>query len=185
MSTMIQVEPPTFEEVVKEQVWKDAMAEEYESIMKNDIPDIMPRPKGISVMTSKWLFKIKHGVDGSIEKYKQVSLAASQGWTLHQMDIKTAFLHGMLQEEVYVEQPQGFEVEDQRTHVCRLKEALYGLKQAPRAWYAHIDSYLVKLGFTRSYVDPNVYFKVVQGMSLILVLYVDDLFLTGSKPLII
>lgn len=59
------------------------------------------------------------------------------------------------------------------------------MKQAPRAWYACIDSYLVKLGFTRSNVDPNLYFKVVQGMLLILVLYVDDLFLTGSDPLMI
>lgn len=70
MITMIQVEPPTFEEVVKEQVWKDAMAEEYESIMKNDVWDVVSRLKGESVVTSKWLFKIKHGVDGSIEKYK-------------------------------------------------------------------------------------------------------------------
>ena len=54
-----------------------------------------------------------------------ISLATSQGWTLHQMDIKTTFLHCMLQEEVYVEQPQGFEVEDRKTHVCRLKKELY------------------------------------------------------------
>eukprot|EP00253_Pinus_taeda_P017265 PITA_17265 len=101
------------------------------------------------------------------------------------MDVKTTFLHGMLQEEVYVEQPQGFEVEDRRTHVCRLKKALYRLKQASRAWYACIDSYLVKLGFTRSDVDPNLYFKLVQGVPLILVLYVDDLFLRGSEPLMI
>lgn len=101
------------------------------------------------------------------------------------MDVKTAFLHGMLQEEVFVEQPQGFEVEDRRTHVCRLKKALYGLKQAPRAWYAHIDNYLMKLGFTRRNVHPNLYFKVVQGMPLIFVLYVDDLFLRGSEPLMI
>ena len=66
-----------------------------------------------------------------------------------------------------------------------VEEGFYGLKQAPRAWYAHIDSYLVKLGFTRSNADPNLYFKVVQGMSLILVLYVDNLFLTSSEPLMI
>ena len=61
------------------------------------------------------------------------------------MNVKTTLLHGMLQEEVYVEQPQGFEVKDRKTDVWRLKKALYGLKQSPRAWYAHIDSYLVKL----------------------------------------
>lgn len=58
------------------------------------------------------------------------------------------------------------------------------MKQAPRAWYTHIDNYLVKFGFTRSYVDPNLYLKLVQGIPLILVLYVDDLFLTGSEPLL-
>ena len=100
------------------------------------------------------------------------------------MDVKTAFLHGAIKEEVYVKQPLGFEVQDRDTHVCRLKKALYGLKQAPRAWYERIDSYLMKLGFTCSNVDPNLYFKVVQGKPLILVLYVDDLFLTGGDPLI-
>ena len=59
------------------------------------------------------------------------------------MDVKTAFLHGALKEEVYVEQPLGFKVRDRDTHVCRLKKALYGLKQAPRAWYERIDSYLM------------------------------------------
>jgi len=56
------------------------------------------------------------------------------------MDLKIVFLHGILQEEVYIEKPMGFEVHDRKTHMCWLKKALYGLKQAPRAWYAHIDS---------------------------------------------
>eukprot|EP00253_Pinus_taeda_P025730 PITA_25730 len=70
MNKMIQAEPSTFEEFVKEQVWKDAMTEEYESIMKNDVWDIVPRPKGRSVVTSKWLYKIKNWADGRIKKYK-------------------------------------------------------------------------------------------------------------------
>ena len=65
-----------------------------------------------------------------------------------------------------------------------MKKALSGLKQAPRAWYERIDSYLMKLGFNRSNVDPNLYFKVDKEKPLILVLYVDDLFLTGVDPLI-
>ena len=86
---------------------------------------------------------------------------------------------------MYVEKPHGFEVEVRKTHVCKLKKEFYGLRQAQKAWYARIDNYLVNFGFTRRNVDPNLYFKVVQGMSLILVLYVDDIFLTGSDPLII
>ena len=100
------------------------------------------------------------------------------------MDVKTTFLHGAIKEEVYVEQPLGFEVQNLDIYVCRLKKALYGLKQAPRAWYERIDSYLMKLGFTRSDVDTNLYFKVEMYMPLILVLYVDDLFLISADPLI-
>jgi hypothetical protein len=64
------------------------------------------------------------------------------------MDVKTTFLNGVIEEEVYIEQPQGFDVEDMKSHVCRLKKALYGLKQALRAWYGHIYIFLMSLGFT-------------------------------------
>lgn len=64
-----------------------------------------------------------------------ISLAASMGLKVHQMDVKTTFLNGTIDEEVYIEKPLGFEVKDKETHVCRFKKALYGLKQAPRAWY--------------------------------------------------
>ena len=70
MSTIVQSEPGTFEEVVKHQVWKDVMNEEYESIMRNDVWDVVPRLKEKSVVTSKWLYKIKHGADGSAENFK-------------------------------------------------------------------------------------------------------------------
>lgn len=70
-------------------------------------------------------------------------------------------------------------------HVCRQKKALYGLKQATSAWYARIGSFLMKLGFSGSNADPNLYLKIVQGMPLILVLYVVDLFLTSGEPLIL
>jgi hypothetical protein len=101
------------------------------------------------------------------------------------MDVKTAFLDGAIEEEVYIEQPQGFEVHSRDTHVCKLKKVLYGLKQAPRAWYAKMDSYLMRLGFSKSHADPNLYYKVVDNAPVILLLYVDDLFITGEKSLII
>jgi hypothetical protein len=84
----------------------------------------------------------------------------------------------------YTLKPQGFEVHSRDTHVCRLKKSLYGLKQAPRSWYARIDSYLVRLGFSKSHADPNIYYKVVNNAPVILLLYVDDLFLTGAESLI-
>ena len=66
------------------------------------------------------------------------------------MDVKTTFLNGVVEEEVYVEQPLGFETHDRESHVCRLKKALYGLKKAPRTWYDKINSFLSSLGFTKS-----------------------------------
>jgi hypothetical protein len=101
------------------------------------------------------------------------------------MDVKKTFLNGAIEEEVYIEQPQGFEVKDRNTHVYKLKKDLYGLKQAPRAWYGRIDSFLTSLGFTKSKVDSNLYFKVMNDEHVILLLYVDDLFVTGEEKLII
>jgi hypothetical protein len=101
------------------------------------------------------------------------------------MDVKTAFLNGAIEEEVYIEQPQGFEVHSRDTHVCRLKKALYGLKQTPRAWYARMDNYLTRLGFSKSHADPNLYYKVVNNAPVILLLYVHDLFIIGEESLII
>lgn len=83
------------------------------------------------------------------------------------MDLKTTFLNGVIEEEVYIEQPEGLETFDRELHVCRLKRTLYGLKQAPRAWYTRIDKYLICLGFTKIEVDANLYHIVVEGKLLI------------------
>jgi hypothetical protein len=100
------------------------------------------------------------------------------------MDVKSAFLNGFLEEEVYVDQPPGFEVQEQPVKVYRLKKALYGLKQAPRAWYSRIDTYLIKSGFTRSQNEPTLYTKTDQhGKILIVCLYVDDMIYTGNLEL--
>ena len=99
----------------------------------------------IEVRKDLWLevFYQKEGINyeetfAPVARYTLIraimALASMMKWDLHQMDVKTTFLNGVI-EEVYIEQPQGFEVEDRRTHVCKLKKALYGLKQAPRAWY--------------------------------------------------
>jgi hypothetical protein len=100
------------------------------------------------------------------------------------MDVKTVFLNGEVEQEVYIEQPEGFVIHGKESHVCKLKKALYGLKQAPRAWYGKIDNFLQSLGFSKSIANPNLYIKIVKNHPAILVLYVDDLFLIGEEHLI-
>ena len=87
----------------------------------------------------------------------------------------------MIEEEFYIEYSWGFEVEDRRNQVCKLKKALYGLKQAPKAWYGRIDSFLMSMGFANSKDNPNLSYKVVEDVPVIILLYVDDLFLTGNE----
>ena len=113
-----------------------------------------------------------------------ISVVAEIGWRIHQMDVKIAFLNGIIQEEVFLVQSSGFEVYERDSHVCRLKNSLYGLKQAPQAWYSRIDSYLLSIGFQKSEADPNLYYIVVGGVTLILLLYFDDLFITRGEHLI-
>jgi hypothetical protein len=113
-----------------------------------------------------------------------LAITAVMKWKVHQMDVKTTFLNGVVEEEVYMEQPQGFETHDRKSHVYGLKKALYGLKQAPKAWYGRIDNFLMSLGFTKSKADPNIYYKVEDSGIRISLLYVDDLFLTGDEKLI-
>ena len=112
-----------------------------------------------------------------------LSLVAVMKWKIHQMDVKTNFLNGVVEEEVYVEQPLRLETHDSESHVCRLKKALYSLKQAPRTRYGRIDNFLSSLEFTKSKTDSNLYYKVEYGNPLILLLYVDDLFVTGMDEM--
>eukprot|EP00253_Pinus_taeda_P031441 PITA_31441 len=110
-----------------------------------------------------------------------LSLAASFKWEVHQMDVKSAFLHGDLHEEMYMERLPGF-IQTDSSLLCRLKKSLYGLKQASRVWYAKMDSFLLDTGFSRCHSDNIVYTKKVGKSLIILVLYVDDLILIGSDP---
>jgi len=82
---------------------------------------------------------------------------------------------------IYIEKTLGFEVKYREDYVYRLKHALYCLKKSPRAWYARMDSYLQRLTFKKSSVDPNLYIKVIQGKPVIILLYVDDLLLTSVE----
>ena len=109
-----------------------------------------------------------------------IALASMMKGDLHYMYVKKTFLNGVIEEDVYIKQPQGFEVKDRVTHVCKLKKDLYRLKQSPRSWYGRIDRFLTSMGFTKSKVVPNLYLKVIDDEPIILLLYLDDLFLIGN-----
>ena len=101
-----------------------------------------------------------------------ISLAASKHWKLHQMDVKNAFLNGDLEEEVYMEQPEGFVHPDFPHYVCKLRKALYGLKQAPRAWSNMFSSHLQNIGFEISKADHSLYVQKTSGGIVVIVVYV-------------
>ena len=152
--------------------------------------ELVPRPKGVNVIGTKWIFKNKSDEHGTVIRNK--SRLVAQGYTqvegidfdetfapvarlesirillviathlnfkLYQMDAKSAFLNGMLQEEVYVEQPKGFVDPHRPDDVYKLKRALYGLKQAPRAWYDRLTTYLTKHGFKRGFADITLFIR--------------------------
>jgi hypothetical protein len=106
-----------------------------------------------------------------------LAITAIRDLELHQMDVKTAFLNGSIEEEIYMTQPEGFIQPGKEHLVCKLNRALYGLKQAPRAWYQRIDSFLISVGFTRVDADYGMYVQWSGSTVCLIGLYVDDLLL--------
>ena len=110
-----------------------------------------------------------------------LSLVVLNHWSLRQVDINNAFLNGYLTEEVYMQQPKGFVDQYKPAHICKLQNALYGLKQAPRAWFDRLKTMLTQQwGFKNSKSDNSLFFKTIQGHILLVLVYVDDIIVTGS-----
>eukprot|EP00253_Pinus_taeda_P035842 PITA_35842 len=110
-----------------------------------------------------------------------LALSIFQKFKVFQMDVKSTFLNGDLEEEVCIEQPDGFILGKDPNLVCKLKKALYGLKQAPRAWYYRLDKYLHQKGFSKGSTDINLYIKIENKKLLILVVYVDDIIFGSNE----
>lgn len=110
-----------------------------------------------------------------------LSLAAQFGWPLKQVDVKNAFLHGFLQEEVYMSQPQGFEDSNNPHLVCKFHKSLYGLKQAPRAWNEWFTAFLPTIRFKSTYSYSSLFINTIGSAVVILLLCVDDIIITGSS----
>lgn len=206
-------DPVSFREANLHLGWREAMQSEKDSLLRNNTWEICDRPKGITPVTARWVYKTKIGPDGKPTKLKArlvargyqqtkgidfdevfapvakwkavrmiVALSASNEWILIHLDVKTAFLNGDLQEIVFMEVPEGFQNLSTQDKVCRLKKSLYGLRQAPRAWFEKINSFLEELGLSRTEADYSLFHFIDKGDIIILVLYVDDLLITGSNP---
>ncbi|CAI7815541.1 unnamed protein product [Closterium sp. NIES-53] len=181
--------------------WKKVMESELKSIEENGMFEFVELPEGHKSTTSKWLFKIKSDADGKIKRFKSwhvakgyqhkekvelfapvvkhstlrtlLAEAAIKGWLVKQMDITTAFLNGVLEEEIFIAQPEGFD--DGSGRVWKLKKALYGLKQAPRQWYLKLREVLEEIGFTPSMSDHSLFMLGEGEQRSFMVVYVDDI----------
>ncbi|KAI3781572.1 hypothetical protein L2E82_11589 [Cichorium intybus] len=204
-------EPSCFDEAVKDPNWVRAMNEEMEALNRNGTWVITDLPKGRKPIGCRWVFKIKYKSTGEIERFKArlvakgynqregldfdetfspvaklttvrcvITLAVQFNWNLYQMDVNNAFLYGELEEEVYMVLPPGYFSKDDK-QVCKLVKSLYGLKQAPRKWNEKLTSSLLKFGFVQSKTDFSLYVKQNNGVFIVLLVYVDDIVLTGNN----
>ncbi|KAH9805863.1 retrovirus-related pol polyprotein from transposon RE1 [Citrus sinensis] len=159
------LEPVSVKAALIDTKWKMAMQEEYNALQKNGTWTLVPAETATQLVGN--------------------NLAVMQCWPVRQLDVNNAFLNGMLTEDVFMPQPEGFINSQFPTHVCKLQKALYGLKQAPRAWYDRLKGSLVQWGFRSSKSDTSLFFKHIGSNVLIILVYVDDILITGSSEVYI
>lgn len=187
--------------------WKPGIEREHDALLRNNTWTLVHRSPEMHVLPCKYVFKVKNGepkVRMVVLGCKQVygldyyqtfapvvkfttirallAVAAINDWECEQMDVVTAFLNGDLEEDIYMNVPEGMKTTANVNQVCKLKKALYGLKQAPRQWYSKIHDYLViNLKFTSSKNDPCLYIRKTTSDIIIIALYVDDLLILGNS----
>ncbi len=190
--------------------WRKAIREELKSLRERGVYRAAKLPHGQRAIGAKWVFKIKRNADGTIDRYKArlvakgfsqkyqlhydetfapvvkyvtlrmvIALAKLMGWRVQLLDVKTAFLYGELKELLFMVIPEGMELEGD-FDCLQLLRSLYGLKQASRVWNETFDSFVQSLGFQVSKYDPCLYTLTVDGMCVVLVVYVDDVLVTGT-----
>ncbi|KAG7564441.1 Ribonuclease H-like superfamily [Arabidopsis suecica] len=182
------------------------------ALERNHTWDLVELPPNKKALGNRWVFKIKYWSDGTIERFKArlvalgnhqkegidytdtfslvakmktvcvfLDFAVKKNHEVHQMDVHNTFLHVDLHKEVYMKLPQGFSSPTE-TRVCRLRKSLYGLKQAPRCWFAKLADSLLKCGFFQTRPDYSLFVYNKHGISLRILVYVDDLIISGNSP---
>nr|GEY27635.1 zinc finger, CCHC-type [Tanacetum cinerariifolium] len=160
--------------LVKIVKWKAARKKEMGSLRKNKTWELVDHPVGQKLVSYKWLFKTKKGIEVRHTSIQVIlALTAYKDYELEQLDVKTTFLHGNLEEVIYMRQPLGYA---QGNKVCLLNKSLYGLKHSPRKWYKRFDEYMLSNGFKCSSYDSCVYYRsYALDEYIYLLLYVDDM----------
>jgi hypothetical protein len=210
-SLLTETEPNSYTEACKHDHWLKAMQSELQALQQNNTWSIVSLPTRAKPIGSKWVYKIKRKADGSIERYKArlvakgynqvegvdyfetfspvakmttirviLAIASVKNWFVQQLDVNNAFLHGDLCEDVYIKIPQGLNgFSDDK--VCKLTKSLYGLKQASRKWYEKLSQFLISHHFTQAPSDPTLFVKQTADTFTALLVYVDDIVLTGDS----
>ncbi|GJR98568.1 retrovirus-related pol polyprotein from transposon TNT 1-94 [Tanacetum coccineum] len=177
------IEPKNVNEALTDKSWIVAMQEELNQFIANDVWELVPQPRNMTIIGTKWVFRNKLDENGIVSRNKarlesiRILLAYSCALDLNlfQMDVKSAFLNGFINEEVYVAQPPGFIDFEKPDHVYKLKKALYGLKQAPKAWYDRLKAFLIKHEYKMGMVDNTLFTKKKSSNLIIVQIYVDDI----------
>jgi hypothetical protein len=198
------IEPYRIEDALRDPDWVVAMQEDLNNFTMNEVWHLVPRPNQ-NVVGTKWVFynKMRNKARLVAKEYSQVegldfdetyapvarlesnrillAYATHHGFKLYQMDVKSAFLNVPIKEEVYVEQPPGFEDSEYPSYVYKLSKALYGHKQAPIAWYECIKDFLITNGFKVGKVDPTLFTKTIDKDLFICQIYVDDIIFRSTN----
>ncbi|GKA50531.1 retrovirus-related pol polyprotein from transposon TNT 1-94 [Tanacetum coccineum] len=198
-------------EALTDESWLIAMQEELNQFIANDVWELVPQPKNMTIIGTKWVFRNKLDENGVVSRNKArlvsqgynqqegieydetyapvarlesirilLAYACALDFKLFQMDVKSAFLNGFINEEVYVAQPLGFIDFEKPDHVYKLKKALYGLKQAPKAWYDRLKAFLIKHEYKIGMVDNTLFTKKKSSNLFIDQIYVDDIIFSST-----
>ena len=192
--------------------WETAMETEMTSLRENHVWDLVKLPVGKKTVGNKWVYKVKTGADGSVQRYKArlvaqsftqqygtdfdetfcpvvrqeslqllMALSVRYGLSIHQVDVMTAFLNGTFEDEVYMQQPKGFECPGKEEFVCKLNKSIYGLKQSPCCWNSTLDAFLKEMQFTQTASDPCIYCRKAGKDIMFIGVYVDDIILAAKN----
>ncbi|GKF46372.1 putative ribonuclease H-like domain-containing protein, partial [Tanacetum coccineum] len=185
-------EPKKISEALEDESWVDAMQEELLQFKIQKVWILVDLLYGKKAIGTKWVYRNKREMmrEELLSETKQVKIeairiflafASYMGFIVYQMDVKSAFLYGKIDEKVYVSQPPGFLDPKYPQKVCKVVKALYGLHQAPKAWYATLSTFLLKNGYRRGTIDKTLFLKKDKHDIILVQVYVDDIIFGSTK----